>query len=72
MEKLKPCPFCGGEAEIAENETRDIIVICKSQKGDYCNAQTRPFPFVWNSKKSIPRAINAWNRRAGNDNRADY
>lgn len=57
---LKPCPFCGGEAEIAP--LRDAVIVrCKS-----CLNQTRPFserPWEEDDEQTY-RAIDAWNRRA--------
>ena len=65
MTELKPCPFCGGEAELKINSFhgsyKTVYVICKSCKTrtnnygasiDYC---------------AIDRAIELWNRRASND-----
>lgn len=53
MEKLKKCPFCGGEAEIIGGKTEDEVawVVCKQ-----CYAESP----VHSSKKD---AVNAWNRR---------
>lgn len=58
MEKLKPCPFCGGEAELIDigcpvyGEGR-YYVVCKTG----CVEQTR----MWATKQT---AIKRWNRRA--------
>lgn len=30
MEKLKPCPFCGGEAEITQTGRLKLYLRCKS------------------------------------------
>lgn len=57
--ELKPCPFCGGEAEVLHYETFTInfssvykyYVSCKK-----CNANT-------DLKASIEDVIKAWNRR---------
>ncbi len=49
-EKLKPCPFCGGKAEI-EGE-RIFWVSCQE-----CCAES-------NSFIELEEAIEAWNRRA--------
>lgn len=54
MEKLKPCPFCGGEARLIIKYNQ-YLVICD---GDlWCDAKQG-----WFSNKS--NAISAWNRRA--------
>jgi hypothetical protein len=33
--KLKPCPFCGGDAGIKDIETRDQVFVTKSTIGCY-------------------------------------
>ena len=53
--KLKPCPFCGGEAEVVANEYF-ADVSCKDGE---CRGFTDYLTF---KKKS--EAIEAWNRRA--------
>ena len=59
--KLKPCPFCGGEAKLINilNYYGDIYWV----KCEECNAET-PSDF------EKDEAIAAWNRRA-NDEHAD-
>ena len=55
--KLKPCPFCGGEAEvIAHNKFQFYKVVCK-----HCKAQG--YQFFPNEEQ----ATEAWNRRADHD-----
>lgn len=57
MDKLKPCPFCGGEAELKQFypafgrrvKTTVECMVCR------CNSGT------WGRKD---KAIEAWNRRA--------
>lgn len=50
--KLKPCPFCGGEAILAENANSEELLVeccnCYAHTGLYCSEQ---------------EAIDAWNRR---------
>ena len=68
MAELKPCPFCGGEAEIVPHrffseklkawKTESYGVECK-------NCHTSGYQF-WGCEE---HAIKAWNRRA--DNAAD-
>ncbi len=57
MSELKPCPFCGGEAEITETSmfrNQDCYVQCKG-----CGACTK-FRFGDECRK---QAINDWNTR---------
>jgi Lar family restriction alleviation protein len=50
--KLKPCPFCGGEAQIQGGHFRGAWIMCLD-----CFVET---PFF----KSVIAAIAAWNRRS--------
>ena len=55
MDELKPCPFCGGEAEyrpVGEFSEKNGYVRCKN----FCCEQ-----YGYSPKKE---AIEAWNRRA--------
>lgn len=53
--KLKPCPFCGGEAELVDCEVNPRwFVKCPKR----CCEQSK----LYMSKAS---AIKAWNKRAG-------
>lgn len=56
-EKLKPCPFCGGEAELTNVAIipNAITVRCKE-----CNCNVN-----WFCKEQ--EAIEAWNRRISNE-----
>lgn len=59
MTKLKPCPFCGGEAEIVKDG------IIKPYKARCNNADNKCCVMVvtaWFSTKQ--EAIEAWNQRA--------
>ena len=54
MEKLKPCPFCGGGAQLADALLSGIpVVTC-----DRCGAT------VYDSPAEVLSAVAAWNRRA--------
>lgn len=53
-EKLKPCPFCGGEAESKELWNRDYEIECKK-----CGARSGEY-----LKEKY--AIENWNRRVDN------
>lgn len=56
---LRPCPFCGGKAEVVvDNETEVLFLIQCTE----CKAQTVGHDF-------LSSAIYAWNRRADNEQR---
>jgi len=60
---LKPCPFCGGNAEVISGNTTGKLlytVSCKIYKVfcTNCNARTAEH------KKYKYKAIKAWNRRS--------
>lgn len=54
--KLKPCPFCGGKAEMLNCSPKDWLVICPV----CCGMVER-----WVETKE--EAITQWNRRAQDD-----
>ena len=59
MADLKPCPFCGGEAELRHYEdfTKDFSSVYKFYvECNECEAQTKPIANVEN-------AVSAWNTR---------
>jgi Lar family restriction alleviation protein len=55
-EQLKPCPFCGGEAEIKDMRDNRIHIKCFK-----CLCQ---FGEVWNKNGGINELIKAWNKRS--------
>ena len=62
--EIKPCPFCGGEAELThgtlfDGEARWFDVICK-------NTRCRGFSLVCNNHTE-DEAIEAWNKRADDE-----
>lgn len=67
---LKPCPFCGGRAVLERNHrafidaepTKVALVRCA-----VCNARTARFELAGGKKKAEMQAVDAWNRRTGND-----
>ena len=59
-EKLKPCPFCGGEAYLEPASDTPSIVICMK-----CGARGKWFE-VSKHYCSDEKAIEAWNRRTDN------
>jgi Lar family restriction alleviation protein len=64
--ELKPCPFCGQEARIAQSTFGDYFVECRN-----CAARTRTVLCAQGSPKNIRRklAIDAWNQRHNNERR---
>lgn len=52
MDKLLPCPFCGGEAETFEASEDSFSILCTG-----CGVETPYLPY-------LTEAIAAWNRRA--------
>lgn len=66
MEKLKPCPFCGGEAKLQEKIIAKGAwwsVVCLNEK---CGAHIFFYWAEWNKETNVKR----WNRRA-KDERSD-
>lgn len=64
---LKPCPFCGGEAEAvyAPNDINRWGVQCKSCG---CTVEVEEWKGVEDTRGN---AIKAWNRRAEDESRTD-
>lgn len=64
-EQLKPCPFCGGKAELcagAHMGRSAIFIQCQK-----CGAQTKyyiDFQMMNGLTPTQKKAIEAWNRRA--------
>lgn len=67
MEKLKPCPFCGGEAYIAEYEPRLLRPVRNHPYSVWCNECELAFGWdcdyggIFDTKEE---AVKAWNSRA--------
>ena len=68
LSRLKPCPFCGGQAEVREETRPDPpasygVYLVKCPR---CGARTRDFinDGSYGEKHSISDAAEAWNRRA--------
>lgn len=55
--KLRECPFCGGEAKVAKTELEGFEIRCTK-----CPCDFGRFWFV-----TEVEAVEAWNRRAGED-----
>ena len=62
MEKLKPCPFCGGKA-LMWSWNGGTRIDCENWSGK--DERTH---YVGVGERTEAEAIEAWNRRASNDN----
>ena len=60
MAELKPCPFCGGEAELRHEHSATGFSYIKCVK---CHLSSPMFPRSYD-KASDEVATNFWNRRA--------
>ena len=59
MDKLKPCPFCGGEAVMfSEPITHDRFLSAGTNRGDRCKCERGT---NWGAKRE--EAAEAWSRR---------
>lgn len=68
--RLKPCPFCGGEARIFVPEDGGICVMCTK-----CRCQT-PYrddirPSGINYGYSLEEVIDIWNKRQNRERKDD-
>lgn len=61
MEKLKPCPFCGGKAFVR------YVMPCSTVQCEKCGASTGVFSDWYEEADGRKEAIDAWNRRVNND-----
>lgn len=59
MEKLKPCPFCGGEAFIRKLY-RNYIIDAKHDDNCPLDYMVLPYDSCWVTREA---AVAAWNRR---------
>lgn len=62
IDKLKPCPFCGGEAVIRESFGQ--LYISPIHKED---CFVKPDTWLISTNVSLKKQIKAWNRRADDD-----
>jgi Lar family restriction alleviation protein len=63
MAELKPCPFCGGEAELHHKIEPLCIDAYSYVYCTKCGVTTEAFPKSFDHS-SDEKAIEAWNRRA--------
>ena len=63
--KLKPCPFCGGEAELLSMTYRGGKVFGVFCKAD--SAQKYPHGHFIDNYATKQEAIDTWNRRMNDD-----
>ena len=59
--KLKPCPFCGGEATVFVSDEGGVFVICID-----CQTRTKKLADTLQYSKptnAVKEVIEAWNRR---------
>lgn len=68
MDELKPCPFCGGEAELyrMKRDRRKVMGVyhtIATIKCTSCTAQVSQAG-AW-EERAIENAAHQWNRRAG-------
>lgn len=67
MSELKPCPFCGGEAELHEAYKNERIECRAWVRCESCGAHMGdgyPSPHLFSIDDSTVYAVRNWNRRA--------
>jgi Lar family restriction alleviation protein len=72
-EKLKPCPFCGGEAKVKVTK-KDYIGFtiwcackCGARTEGFCPDTNKEDDTMENIEECKKRAIETWNRRANDE-----
>lgn len=67
MEELKPCPFCGGDAYVAQNYLGQKYVRCPECGATMWGKDTDDWRIATHGEKKAEKmAVEAWNRRADN------
>ena len=61
--KLKPCPFCGGEAIVFVAQDHGVRVACINCVCGTFWAQDSSTAVFANKPSAIARVVDAWNRR---------
>lgn len=69
MDELKPCPFCGGEAFVSEDKIFCLDCHARIPFESYYYGQPRELLISKKMENAREKAIEAWNRRAGNGER---
>jgi len=65
MNKLKPCPFCGGDMMLCgSSREKRFIILHKNLRSCYFYQ----FEIDWQTVNSFEDATKAWNRRKTNEN----
>ena len=75
MADLKPCPFCGGEAEMVKTRVSFMGVYTGEAVRVRCKKCLCTVPYKWGQENMHgwfaagyePEAIEAWNRRVHDD-----
>ena len=60
--KLKPCPFCGGEAELTYTNDNNHMPFVRCKYGCFLNPPCHGNQYPWRFK-TVKDAVEAWNRR---------
>ena len=61
MEKLKPCPFCGGRVQVYYSSEQKAHFVVHAEDEQRCWLL---MPIMIRGAKSLAEAAEAWNRRA--------
>ena len=71
MTELKPCPFCGREAEIIAETKRNIGFTiwceCKECSARTCPNMENPAHAIKSIERCKEKAIESWNRRTNDE-----
>ena len=72
MPELKPCPFCGGKAQIVFDGKDATWFIrcedCYAKSEGWSNGNASPEDLFFAIEEAVEAAVNAWNRRVTDEN----